>query len=49
MVGIGGITAESAPAIYATGVTGIAVVSAISYADDPRAAAQALRNAKNGK
>jgi thiamine-phosphate pyrophosphorylase len=45
-VGIGGISIERARAVYATGVTGIAVVSALSYADDARAAARALREAR---
>ena len=42
-VAIGGITLQNAAAVYATGVTGIAVVTALSRADDPRAAAQTLR------
>lgn len=45
MVAIGGITAEQAPAIANTGCAGIAVVSAIMKADDPRAAAKLLRRA----
>ena len=44
-VAIGGITLENAAAIFATGVAGIAVVTALSRADDPRAAAQTLRAA----
>lgn len=47
-VAIGGITTEHAPAVYSTGVTGIAVVSALSYADDVRAVAKALRAAASG-
>jgi thiamine-phosphate pyrophosphorylase len=45
-VAIGGITIGRAPAVYASGVTGIAVVSALSYADDVQSAAGALREAK---
>ncbi len=42
-VAIGGIKADNVVAVRATGVSGIAVVSAICAADDPRAAAAALR------
>ncbi len=42
-VAIGGITRERAAAVMATGVAGIAVVSAIASAPDPRSAAQDLR------
>jgi thiamine-phosphate pyrophosphorylase len=45
-VGIGGITIGRAAAVYAAGVTGIAVVSALSCADDPGGAARALRAAQ---
>lgn len=45
-VGIGGISIQEAPGVFATGVTGLAVVSALSHAEDVRAAAQALRAAK---
>jgi thiamine-phosphate pyrophosphorylase len=44
-VAIGGIGLDSAAAIRATGVAGIAVVSAICAAADPEAAARALREA----
>ena len=44
-VAIGGIDAENAGAIMAAGASGIAVVSAICAAEDPRAAAMALRAA----
>jgi len=42
-VAIGGINLDNAPAIFAAGVTGIAVVTALSRAQDPRAAASSLR------
>jgi thiamine-phosphate pyrophosphorylase len=43
VVGIGAITAANAGAVLATGARGVAVVSAICSAPDPRAAAQELR------
>lgn len=45
VVAIGGISLERAPAVFATGVAGIAVVSALSLTPDPAAAARALRAA----
>ena len=42
-VAIGGMNADTAPAVLSTGIEGIAVVSAICSAPDPRAAAAALR------
>jgi thiamine-phosphate pyrophosphorylase len=42
-VAIGGIDATNAAAVRATGVAGISVVSALSMAADPQAAARALR------
>jgi thiamine-phosphate pyrophosphorylase len=42
-VGIGGIDAHNAPSVWATGVDGLAVVSAICDAPDPGAAAARLR------
>ncbi len=42
-VAIGGITERNAPAVRATGVDGLAVVSAICGATRPEAAARALR------
>lgn len=42
---IGGINAENAPVLARHGVSGIAVVSAIMGATDPRKAAEALRRA----
>jgi thiamine-phosphate pyrophosphorylase len=42
-VAIGGIDLSNAAAVMATGVAGLSVVSAISAAEDPRAAAEALR------
>jgi thiamine-phosphate diphosphorylase len=45
IIGIGGITAESAPAVIAAGAVGVAVVGAILRADDPGRAAQSLRQA----
>lgn len=47
-VAIGGIKADQAAAVMAAGVEGIAVVSAITAAPDPRAAAAALRRALEG-
>ena len=47
-VAIGGIDAGKAGAVMATGASGIAVVSAICAADDPRMAAAALRKAMEG-
>ena len=45
VVAIGGITAANAARAIAAGADGVAVVSAICAATDPRAAAQALRTA----
>ncbi len=45
LIAIGGITAERVRSVRQHGVHGIAVVSAILEADDPRAAAAALRAA----
>ena len=45
LVAIGGIDAGKAAEVMATGVQGAAVVSAICAADDPEAAARALREA----
>ena len=42
-VAIGGMNAATAPAVLATGIDGVAVVSAICSAPDPRAAAAELR------
>ncbi|SDM75053.1 thiamine phosphate synthase [Actinomyces ruminicola] len=44
-VAIGGVGAADLPALRAGGLSGAAVVSAICLADDPRAAARALRRA----
>jgi thiamine-phosphate pyrophosphorylase len=46
VVAIGGISLENAPAVFATGVAGLAVVSALSLVTDPAAAARALRATK---
>lgn len=43
-VAIGGMNAATAPAVLATGIDGVAVVSAICSAPDPRAAAASLRS-----
>lgn len=40
MVGIGGINAENAAAVYEAGADGIAVISAISHQVDPKLAAE---------
>ena len=45
VVAIGGITVRTAAGVMATGVAGIAVVSAICGAPDPEAAARELRRA----
>lgn len=42
IVGIGGITVERAPEVMAAGADGVAVVSAVMSAPDPKAAAAAL-------
>jgi thiamine-phosphate pyrophosphorylase len=42
LLGIGGITPENAAAVIGAGADGVAVVSAILVAPDPRAAARAL-------
>lgn len=44
-VGIGGITAETAPPVIAAGAVGIAVIAAVFGRSDPEAAARALRTA----
>jgi thiamine-phosphate pyrophosphorylase len=41
-VAIGGLTLANAPAAWALGVTGLAVISALTLAPDPRAAATGL-------
>jgi len=41
--GIAGIDASNAAAVIATGADGVAVISALSLAPDPAAAARALR------
>jgi len=43
VVGIGGITAANAQPVIEAGAAGVAVISAVVAADDPRAAAAALR------
>jgi thiamine-phosphate pyrophosphorylase len=43
-VAIAGITAETAPEVIAAGAHGVAVISAVSRAPDPSAAAAALRH-----
>lgn len=42
VVAIGGITAANAPEVRRAGAQGVAVITAISLAEDPRAAAQQL-------
>ncbi|MDS0219771.1 thiamine phosphate synthase [Haloarcula sp. S1AR25-5A] len=44
-VGIGGITAENATEVVEAGADGVAVITAITKADDPAAATAELRNA----
>lgn len=48
LVAIGGIHADNARAVLSAGADGLAVVSAICAADDPRAAAAALRKFCDG-
>lgn len=43
VVAIGGISLERAPAVFAAGVAGVAVVSAFSYSEKPDEVARALR------
>lgn len=45
MVGIGGITADNAEEVAAAGADGVAVITAITEASDPEAAARALDTA----
>ncbi|GGN99383.1 thiamine phosphate synthase [Haloarcula pellucida] len=45
IVGIGGITAENAAEVSAAGADGVAVITAITRAEDPEAATAALREA----
>ncbi|AEH35987.1 thiamine phosphate synthase [Halopiger xanaduensis] len=45
IVGIGGITADNAGSVVEAGATGVAVISEITAADDPRAATEALAQA----
>lgn len=45
-VGIGGITTANAALAWSTGLDGLAVVSAICAANDPRAAARALKDSR---
>lgn len=49
VVGIGGITAENAPAARCAGAAGVAVISAVMRAADPAAAARALMMAVNAR
>ena len=45
VIGIGGITAERAPAVVGAGAVGVAIVGDIFCAGDPHAAAQLLKEA----
>jgi thiamine-phosphate pyrophosphorylase len=45
LVGIGGITADNATEVVEAGADGVAVITAITRADDPTAATEALRSA----
>ena len=47
VVAIGGISMENASSVFATGVDGLAVVSALSRATDPASIARALRLTKS--
>jgi thiamine-phosphate pyrophosphorylase len=44
LVGIGGLTLENSTDVIRNGADGVAVVSAIVAADNPEAAAKALKN-----
>ena len=44
-VGIGGVTAENATEVIEAGADGVAVITAITKADDPAAATEALQHA----
>jgi thiamine-phosphate pyrophosphorylase len=46
VVAIGGIGLENAASVFAAGVSGLAVVSALSLATDPAAVARSLRTLK---
>jgi thiamine-phosphate pyrophosphorylase len=48
IVGIAGIDANNAGPVIAAGADGVAVISALSLADDPTAAARALREVVDG-
>jgi thiamine-phosphate pyrophosphorylase len=48
VVGIAGIDAANAAAVIAAGADGVAVISALSLAPDPAAAARALREVVDG-
>jgi len=48
IVGIAGIDAGNAGAVIAAGADGVAAISALSLADDPTAAARALRDVVDG-
>jgi thiamine-phosphate pyrophosphorylase len=48
LVGIAGIDADNAAAVIAAGADGVAVISALSLASDPAAAARALRDIVDG-
>jgi thiamine monophosphate synthase len=45
LIGIGGITAQNAPSVMASGADGVAVISEILGAADPADAARRLRRA----
>ncbi len=47
-VGIGGITAENAGSVIEAGANGVAVISAITAAEDPATATTALKRAVSG-
>lgn len=47
-IGIGGVTVDNASSVIDAGACGVSVIGAILRADDPRHAAEALRNAVDG-
>lgn len=49
VIAIGGVTADKVAEVIGAGASGVAVISAILNADDPRGAAEQLRDALNAR
>ncbi|WP_255168614.1 thiamine phosphate synthase [Natrononativus amylolyticus] len=49
VIGIGGITVENAAPVVEAGAAGVAVISELTAADDPKAATAALQEAVSGR